>query len=139
MTSKLQTWAAVAIAVAATALLIWQWPAIRDWIAAFGAGFAIVGVLLLWKQVRDAERQNRRAIGLQFRSTFKLVETACRKIPLVAHHCNERIKHWQEARLPNLEETRRMAVADSELLIMVISSIEFRRIQDEIDVPDIIY
>lgn len=148
MAKKSKEWLALAVAVVAIMILAWHWPAIRtlagtdeaktvrDWIAAFGSGFAIVGVLLLWKQVRDAERQNRRAIGLQFRSTFKLAETACRKMPLLAHHCDERIKHWQGAQLPNLDDTRRMAVADSALLIMAISSAEFARIQEEIDVPD---
>ncbi|CDZ33333.1 Hypothetical protein NGAL_HAMBI1145_17810 [Neorhizobium galegae bv. officinalis] len=114
----------------------WTSNAIREWIDALGAYFAIPSILLLAKQIRDTDRQHRRAVGLQTRSTFQLALRVHKKVMRFAQSTQQNIDTWTAIDLnsPNLQKKGEIELR---LLLTMMESKDLQRVEQEIDIPDV--
>ncbi|HEX5935340.1 MAG TPA: hypothetical protein VFY63_14350 [Pseudorhizobium sp.] len=103
--------------------------------AAGGAGTVLTALLLVW-QIRLSERHHRRATALQLRPIWKLAEKVERLATNSANFCEEMTAVWNGRDLNDLDAVRLTALQDIKLLRDIVDGDDFRRMQQEIDIPN---
>ncbi|CAN7692900.1 hypothetical protein [Neorhizobium sp. LjRoot104] len=114
----------------------WTANGVREWIDALGAYFAIPSILLLAKQIRDTDRQHRRAVGLQTRSTFQLALRVRKKVKGFAQSTQLNVNTWKaiDVNSPNLQTRGEIELR---FLLTMMGSKDLQRVEQEIDIPSV--